>query len=62
MGWERNTGQWRGRDKDMKGVKKWSVGTYNVKEVEEVRGDQNDDDDDDDDSKLGWIINVGSKR
>jgi hypothetical protein len=41
MGWERNTGQWRGRDKSMKGVKKWmnrSVGTYNVKEVMEVSG------------------------
>jgi hypothetical protein len=40
MGWERSTGQWRERDKRMKGVKKWmnrSVGTYNMEEGMGIR-------------------------
>ena len=51
MGWERSTERWRERDKGMKGVKKWmnrSVGTYNVKEVEEGSGIR---------MMMGWTIN-----
>jgi hypothetical protein len=55
MGWERSTGQWRERDKGMKGVKKWmsrSVGTYNMKRVEEGRGIR---------MMMGWTINWNGK-
>jgi len=55
MGWERSTGQWRERVKGMKGVKKWmnrSVGTNNVKGVEEGRRIR---------MMMGWTINWDRK-
>jgi hypothetical protein len=57
MGWERSTGQWRERDKGMKGVKKWMNGMWGRGGGR--KGDQNDDGMS---NKLGWKSKVSSKR